>query len=277
MDQENDVQGNDAYDNFDAGSGTDSNSSQTNDDMYAPYLDKFPSSLHGVARDVFKEWDGNVTKRIQAVHDEYAPYRQVIEEYEPSAVQEAITLAHSLESDPEGFYKALAGAYGFEAQQAAQEVIEEQQDDTQQFDSPYGDAVPPQLLQQLSQQEQLLTSVAEYIVSQRQQEEQVARESQENAEFDVLWADLQQRYGSFDDAYVLSLIAQGADPYAAVEHFQQTVNAFAQQQNAPASEAPVVMSSGGGVPSGNLSPNSLNGNQTQDLVAQLLRQAKENG
>lgn len=264
----NDVQGSDNFD-FDGSesNGTDGNESQTGNDLYAPYLAKFPDSLHGIAREVFSEWDGNVTKRIQKVHDEYAPYKPLIEAYEPDALQQAVQLTESLEADPQAFYNALAGAYGFEAQQAAQEILDEEPDDTQYDEG----AVDPRLLQQ----EQLLTSVAEYIIQEREQREAAERKQLEDQLYEQTMADLKAKHGEFDVAYVNSLLAQGIDPEAAVQHFKSTVEQWASKQNAPARQAPIVMGSGGGVPAGIADVKSLTAEQRQDLVAEMLRQAQQ--
>lgn len=242
------------------------------DDYLKPYIEKFPESLHGVARDIFKEWDSGVTKRIQTIHDEYAPYKGVIDQYEPDAVAQALQLTESLEADPQAFANALIGAYGLEAQQAAQEVLAQQEPEP----APVLNLDPAED-PRLAQHEQMLAQLANLVLGERQQKEQEALYQQQEQWIDQTLADLKTKHGDFDEVYVLTLIGQGADPEAAVTQFQNQMSSWQQRNAAPGKQAPIVMGAGGGVPSGQVSASNLNGTQTQDLVAEMLRLAKENG
>ena len=52
---------------------------QTQDSPWAQYLDRFPEEARDVASEVFKEWDGNVTKRFQ----DASQFRQQMEPFAP--------------------------------------------------------------------------------------------------------------------------------------------------------------------------------------------------
>lgn len=267
---ENDVQGQDDQ-QFEADNGTD-NGSSPEQDLYAPYLDKFPESLHHIARDVFKEWDGNVTKRIQSVHSEYEPYKSFVEEYEPDAIQQAVQIAEALNNDPQAFYTALAEAYGFETPQQGQQIANELQQ--QQSNNPQQDEYDP-FSHRLEQNEQLTRTLAETLIAERNATEQARVEQQEDELYDQTMGQLAEQYGEFDQNYVNSLLAQGYDPEAAVQYWRQAVDHYASQQLAPNSTAPVIMGAGGGTPSIQRDVSDLSSQETRHLVEQMLRQANE--
>lgn len=275
---ENDVQGQE----FEQGnepdtqtSGTDDSSSQqdNSNSLYAEYLERFPSSLHPLATEVFKEWDGNVTKRIQSVHSEYEPYKPVFEAYEPDAIQQAVALAEAMERDPVAFYEAMANAYGLgqqDTQQQGQEFANQQGPAVDlDADDPY--AV------RLQQHEQLLETMGRALLSERQEREQAIIQQQEAEAYESMMSELQEKYGEFDVNYVNTLLANGADPDAAVQYWQQQVETFAQQRLAPNQTAPVVMGAGGGTPSVQRDVENLSSQETRRLVEDMLRQAAESG
>lgn len=274
---ENNVQGQEVEQPYEApDSGTDDSSSQQQEDIYAPYLEKFPTSLHGIARDVFKEWDGNVTQRLQKVHSEYADYKNLIDEYEPTALQTAVQIAEALESDPQGFYQALAESYGFstveQGQQVAEALTGQQHVPGQQ--QPLDEYDP--ITQRLNQQEQLLQTMGEALLAERQAQQQMLEEQYEDDLYEQTMEALTEAYGEFDVNYVNALLAQGWDPEQAVAQWQQAVGQYAQQQLAPNQTAPVVMGAGGGVPSIQRETENLSSQETRRLVEEMLRAGAEN-
>lgn len=263
---ENEVQG--QPQEFIPDSGTDvSSSQQETSDLYAPYLEKFPESLHSIARDVFKEWDGNVTKRIQSVHSEYEPYKPIVEQYEADAVQQAIALAEAMERDPQAFYAAMAEAYGLVPQQQGQEFVQ-QEEITDEYDN------DPNALR-LQQHEALLQTMAETMLAERQEREQAILHAEQDSIYEQTMVELEQKYGEFDVNYVDNLLAQGVDPDTAVQHWQSQVEAYAQKRLAPNNNAPIVMGAGGGTPSIQRPVEELSSQDTRKLVEEMLRRAAE--
>lgn len=282
LENENDVQGQQPDVTQDAGNanagtsgGTDESSSQQQDnsnDIYAQYLEKFPESLHPIAREVFREWDGNVTQRIQSVHGEYEPYKPFIEGYEPQALDMAVRMAEALENDPAAFIEAVSNAYGITPTQAMQVVDDAQQQEV----LPDLDPNDPYALR-LQQHEELLRTMAQSLLDERDQREQLTQIQQQEADYEATMTELSTKYGEFDVDYVNVLLAQGVDPDAAVQHWQSQVESFAQQRLAPNTNAPVVMGAGGGTPSIRKDVENLSSQDTRRLVEDMLRQAAESG
>lgn len=254
----------------DPGGGTDDSGSQQGNDLYAQYLERFPSSLHPIATEVFKEWDGNVTKRIQSVHEEYEPYKPFVEQYEADDIAQAIALAEAMERDPQAFYNALAQAYNLgqpEPQAQAQYEQELINPAEEEFDDPNA--------QRLAQHEELLRAMAESMLAERQEREQAIEFEESERAYVETMTNLANTYGDFDLDYVNTLMAQGVDPDTAVQHWQSQVQAYAQRQLAPNQTAPIVMGAGGGTPSIQRDVENLSSQETRALVEQMLRAAKE--
>jgi hypothetical protein len=57
---------------------------------WAEYLEPLPESVRPLVEPAFKEWDAQVTKRFQSLHSEYEPYKQIIDDYEPDALAQAV-------------------------------------------------------------------------------------------------------------------------------------------------------------------------------------------
>ena len=230
------------------------------------YLEKFPDSLHPVAREVFTEWDGNVTKRFQDLHSTYEPYKPFVEQWEPESISEALQLAQALESNPKEFYKALAKAYGFtESEQGAENQPEESAPQELEYD-------PDDPLQaRLAQQEELLRALSDKILGEAEAQEQARIQAEQDAQLEQAMNSLKEQHGEFDEGFVLTKIASGVDPEEAVKQFQTLVGTWAARQNAPATSAPRVIGAGGGLPSTQVDPANLNSKQTKDLVVELLR------
>ena len=239
---------------------------------WADHLEKFPTSLHPIAEEIFKEWDGNVTKRFQDLHSTYEPYKPFIEEWEPEAIQTALALAQALEADPQLFAQKLAESYGFaESEQgAANQQVEE-------VPPAYGEDPDNPYAAQLKQQEELLRTLADHVLSKEQAEQEQQRIAQEEQWYEQTMTALKEQYGDFDQDYVNRAMATGVDPEVAVKQFQSLVNSWATRQNAPAANAPQIMGAGGGLPSLQVDPAKLNSRETKNLVAEYLRKANEGG
>lgn len=225
---------------------------------WAQYLEPLPESVRPLVEPAFKEWDAQVTKKFQSLHSEYEPYKSIIDEYEPDALQQAAAAMQFLQQNPQEFVKQVMAAYGLEPEQgtANAPVVPEPTGDP---DDPYD--------QRLGKLEESLGKLAEMLTSEREQQTQ----QQQLAQLDTQLNDLRSKHGEFDELYVLTLMSQGMEPEKAVEQFKTTLTDYASKLNAPNAEAPTVVSqSGGGYPTEPINPKDLNRSQTVDLVAKML-------
>lgn len=239
---------------------------------YAEYLAKLPESVRPLVDPIFKEWDGNVTKKFQEIHGTYEPWKPVTElGYQPQAVQQALMFAQALEQNPAAVISQLVEAYPDVREQlikaaAATPPAAGGGNGTTELDP--DDPYAPHFAR-LDQLQKGFDTLAQLFLADRQSKEQEAQ----NAALTNVLDKLHKDHGAFDDGYVVSLIAQGKKPEEAVAQFKQVVQQHAAQLNAPNLNAPVVLGQGGGVPSGTIDPATLGPKETKDLVAAVLEAA----
>lgn len=228
--------------------------------LYAEYLEKIPEGFRPIVEPVFKDWDAGVTRKFQEVHQQYDPWKPVIESgFDPNVAQQSLQLVQALEQQPESVLLALAQAYGVEL--AKPEVAPPVTPD------PTGDE--DELDPRLKQHEEMLQTMGQYLVQQQQQ----AQQAEEDRRLQETLSTLKTQHGDFNERYVLALMAQGASPEQAVQQFKADLQQFTADQKASA--APVVVGPGGGVPANTVDPSQLGDKDTKNLVVQLLAQANQ--
>lgn len=241
-----------------------------NKPIYWQQLEQLPEDVRPLVEPVFKDWDAGVSKRLQSVHSEYEPYKALVDEYEAEALQQAVQLAQALEANPEAFARNLLEAYGIDLGQGAASP-------PQSAPAVMPDATDPSALPddprfaRLDQHEQLLQTMAEALLAERQEKAL----AQSSAQLDTVLNDLRTQYGEFDENYVLTHIANGVDPLQAVGMFHTAVEAYMAKQNQP--DAPQVIGQGGGYPSQQVDPTTLNNQDTEKLIVDMLRAANQQG
>lgn len=221
---------------------------------WADYLEPLPESVRPLVEPTFKKWDADVTQRFQQYSQTLEPYKAwdpVIQEFQdPQVAQQAAALMQAINDDPERVYRALAEQFGFDAGQGDEEADNG-------FDKPE-DYVDPEF----AQYRQMTENMAAIMLAQQEAE----RAAQEDAELDQYISGLKQKYGDFDDEYVLAHMHLGMDGEQAVAKFQSIL----QNRLAQVPTAPTILGSGGGLPSMAIDPGQLNSRDTKNLVAQML-------
>lgn len=240
-------------------------------------LDVLPDSLHGIITPKLQDWDRGVQQRFQEIHQQYNPYKKLVENQVPAEyVEQALYLANQLETNPAELVQKAIEHFNLEQFKAQANNSDDDYDedyDMQDLDDLRND---PRLKPFFDKQDEL----AQYI----EQQQQAQQEQQSNQEMQNYLAYLHENYGNFDDIYVTALVANGVDGEVAVKQFQNTVNQAAQalagnqqtQQNPP----PVVMGAGGstgsGVPDQPVNFGGMERKGVNDLVEQYLQRASEN-
>lgn len=214
-----------------------------------------------------KQWDQGVNKRFQELHEKYKPYEEL---GDLESLQQQIAVAQFLDENPQEVAKLLledediAKALGYTPST-------QQQNPTSPLEQ---SELPPELQQYFQpfqekqgQLEQIVTNLAEFIIQQQQQSSQ----SQEDAQLDKMLSEAKQKYGEFEEDYVLTKMLGGMDIDAAVQAYQ---NLKGGSQPAPHQQ---VLSGGGGPPSDALNVRKLSSDQVQELVANAIAQANRGG
>lgn len=243
---------------FTQGQETGTGGENGNQAPYAQYLERFPETMRGIAEPIFKEWDAGVTQRFQSYSQqlqEFSPYRDLINEYEPQALQEALQVALTMQQDPRAFYDMMGAAYGFNT--PADEIDDSQGDEPQYQPDP-----------RIEQMETALNALLEMQTANQQREQ----DEEEEAQVIEHLQQLEQQHGQFDWEFVLTQAAAGKALDEAVQYYHSIVNQAASQQNAPGGSAPAVMGAGGSLPTQQTKPSEWSANDRKDFIATLLQQ-----
>ena len=236
--------------------GTGQQAEQVNAAPWADYVKDLPASVVPLVEPIFKKWDSDVTQRFQTVHSEYEPlkpYQEIISNgWDFSDVQQALNLAQTLNDNPQAVYQALIEAYGFGSEQG-------------QSGQDAGDILEAQVDPEFARIKEMTEAMAQIITTQQEQQQA----AQEDAELEQTLASLKATYGDFDDRYVMLQVHNGATWEEGIGAFQQLVAGYAQNRPAP---PPVIMGSGGGLPSQVVNPASMTERDRKALVTQILAQ-----
>lgn len=231
-------------------------------------LGVLPDSLHSVVKPALEKWDSNYREGISKVQSRYEPYREILDTgIEPQNLQYALALLDKIENDPRAIYDALAEHNGW-AENSGQgqpnsEIDPDEYDPENLPDDP-----------RLLRAEQLSEAVAEYVMSQHQQQQ----EAEEDEALNQHISSLKEKHGIEEndelvDRFIMGLMLAGASAEDAFDEYIKMTQGIATRPRAN-DGAPVVLG-GGGVPS-----TAINRDQLRDpkarraLVAQMLEQAQ---
>lgn len=226
--------------------------------MYDKYLEQFPEEYRDKATEVFKTWDADVTKKFQ----EYEPYKQ-FQEYDPNVIMAGLNLLSRVADNPKEVYDLMAQTYGFSGEDASGQG--------QQTSSNSGQGV--QQVQPTNEEPSVDYAAQIEELRQLMAEQQQARENDAAMqEFQGLLSNLKGQYGDYDEDYVLSKIAAGADPEVAVKSYFNLVESIGGK---PAQPNYPVLGGQGGVPSNDIDFAKMGSKETKDIIAQMLQRAQQ--
>jgi hypothetical protein len=239
-------------------------------------LTDLPDEIQEILKPKLAKWDSGVQEKFQQIHEQYDPYKPLIENnINANQVEQALFLAHQLDSDPTAFIQKAIDHFNLEQfrQQAAAEVPDDEDDDFLE-ESPYGDLEKdPRFKAFLEKQQELEAKF--------QEREQSEYEAEAEQALDTYLKELRDNHGEFDNDYVVTLIANGMDGEQAVKQFQDKVNQAAAALVPPAAVKPQAIIAGGGGTSGSGIPDQpvsfgkMKSGAVSDIVAQYINQANQ--
>ncbi len=216
----------------------------------------------------FQKWEQNVNNMVQKVHSEYEPWKPVMEQVDPQTASWAIQVANALNTDPKMVYEALGEWMGQQQQNNGTSPQNQQPGlNPGQGQQPNPEDAPwrPEL-DRVQEQNRLLT---DYLRAQQQAQQAQQADAQLEQELSAVKKtyNLQDR----DMQFVLGLMAnQDMTTEAAAKAVAEYTGSFRPK--------PLIMGSGGGVPSNGVDPRKLDAKGTKNLVIQMLaaNQAAQN-
>lgn len=260
-----------------------------------PFLNEVDEAHREVVAPYLQKWDAGVTRKLQDLHNEYRPYKDL---GDPETLGQALQFYRYLEEQPEQLYQLLHQQFGNQSQQQRPGFPPQQPGNQTQFDpSQLPEELAPiaplfqqiqtmgQTLQQydqkFAQQQRALELIGKYLTGEIQQSRQ-SQEDQQLAEYMDL---LHKQHGEFDDQFVITQVMALAGNKAptsemwdqAVKHYQSIVQQGVNRSRAPENKTPVVLNGGGSTAVQPVDVAKLDRKQTQNLVADVLRRAHEQG
>jgi hypothetical protein len=99
------------------------------------------------------------------------------------------------------------------------------------------------------------------------------QESRDQAALDDLLGALNEKYGDFNETFVMAQIVQGVDPEQAVQQWNQEIqNGINSRSSRP---APAVLGGSGSVPQSGVDPRKMSSEDVRKFLADQLTQVKD--
>jgi len=173
----------------------------------------------------------------------------------PDHVDTALRIFDYIEKNPKDVYEAIGKSLGITTAEA-KEVMQDAKKEIKE-----GDPSDPKI-QALEQQ---VATMAQIMVANQQLTVQEQQAAQMDAEVDREMSDLKKKYGDFNEREVLMRMAQDG---MSAEDAYQDYNSFVTEIRSRR-PAPMIMGSGGTIPSRAIDVTKLDSKATRNLVAQM--------
>jgi hypothetical protein len=183
------------------------------EDLSSGFLKDVEEADRAVLEKYLPKWNGQVTKRFQDIHGQYAPYKQI--GMDPDTLKSAAWLYSQLDSDPVDMYKKIHKALKESGMWEDPEGNDEQPVGGNQQQLPEFDGIPKEFLDQFQSMRDELAQLREtttgFIGSQQEQ--------QEEALLDNVLNQMHTQLGDFDDEWILTRLARGKSPQEAFTEY----------------------------------------------------------
>lgn len=232
-------------------------------------LEALPSSLHSTVTPFLRQRDKSYQDGINKVHSQYEPYKPYIDNgIDRDKIDYALQIMQAVETRPEEMIKALQAYTGMTKAEAT-EVVKEAEEPGQ-----VENEVPDELFNhpKFREMEQMVQTVAQHLVSQRQQEQENEQDRQLAEELETL----RTNKGEFDEGWVLTYAMAHNDLSLeqCVDAYNQMITAGIEQKHrAP---APKVMGKGGGNVDSQMTQEDLKDPKARKaVIAQMLAAGRQ--
>jgi hypothetical protein len=245
-------------------------SSHEYSDFAQGILKDVPEEHREILQPYLTKWDAGTTRRFQDLHNQYKPYADL--GWDSETTQQMAEVYRVLNEEPEKMYQALREALAIEdgKEQTPPSEAGSQTDQVIQ-------GLPPEITEQLTQQQQVLEALAQYVLGEQTQR----TETQQDSEFESYMGLLKTELGDFDEQYVTMAIANGIDGEAAVKQWQSMAQEIINKASqATANLPPAMLSSAGGGAVAQAEPQRLGSYDSRDiknLIANVITQANQAG
>ena len=224
-------------------------------------LSAIPDSDRPTVAKYVKQWDGNVTKQFQKIHEDYKPYKEL---GDLEDVQTAMYYTSMLQNDPIAYVKTIIQACE-EAGMPIDDLFPSQGgDDNEGGGIDPSTGIPKEVQNELTQ----LRNMVSTMYGQFQQDLTTRQEQQQLDEFDRFLKSMHSTHGEFDDDWVSLQIERGVDPEKAIGMFKENFPGYGSQNRRP---APTLISGNGTIRRDQVNPGKMSTAERKDYVGQILR------
>lgn len=253
--------------NNDAGTGSDSGQQQQyvqTTESQPPYYDELqqvPEALRPTVEPIFKSWDQKVNQRFEQQSQQYQPWNDIINQYQPQDVDMAIQFAVALRDNPQEVLTNLAQSLGYDIDDEDLEGLDPDDPSSekmQALEKGFSDFVE---MYQKDQQERQDAATEQEIM------QYLNAVSQHNAE----------QFGPLDVEGMKEILEKAS----VTDDLEGAVNWYYSKlarpiNNSTPKQTPQVLGAGGSLPSQNQQDLSkLGAKETKNLVAELLNAANQ--
>lgn len=239
------------------------------------FLTKIPEQDRAIVAKYVKEWDANVTRKFQESAGKLKPYESLgpLDE-----VQKYVNFGQNFRNNPQArdelfrrMWQGYQQQYGEEFDSRILELLQlqlEEEMNEQEFDGGQDYDEPDEF--QVFQQN--VSSELEELRAFKESYEGERQTAQEMEQLDTVIKAMHNKFGDFNDRFILAQLATGADIPTAIKAWNETVSGISNQQG-PKRQPPKTIGTGqGGVPNEQVNTNELRGKDRRAAVEAMLEQ-----
>lgn len=231
-------------------------------------LEILPEQFHPVVTPKFQEWDNAANSRIETLNSslkEFESYKPFVEHgITPDELEQGVRLMYEIQNNPQGVYEALANAYNFNQQAAANTPVANANNEADDDDDDPPIPLDDPRYEKLNEQLELVSQI---VLTDAQAKQAAAADVALEKELETVSKELNLE--SYDEDYVLTKMLSGMSAKEAFGSYQTLM-----QRLTPQPFAPSVLGGNGsgstGLPSNAIDPTKLSGKETRNLVAEML-------
>lgn len=229
------------------------------------FLSVIPEDYHEAVKPHLQQWDSGVQQKINGVHSQYEPYKPFLEQkVSPDDLKMGYGLLQAVHKNPAEVVNAIRQTFN---------LMEEQQGSVNNNEEDPFEDLPQAVKDKLALVDKLQSGY-ETMGQALQRQQQEALERQEGEKLAIQMNELREKYGEFDEEFVLNFMLNGAKAEDAVIRYHQMVDNIRSQSNRP--PVPRLLGPGGsnGIPGNKVvDPRKMDSKGTRDLVSQMLEEA----
>lgn len=242
---------------------------------YDSYLSQVPEALREQIEPAFKSYSEKIADDYKTQFESVKPYKEFEDQgWTPEHVGVGLNLLKEMSENPQRVYEVLVNEYPQLAQQQQQTPVTPETTQTPATNAGWASDLPPELVQRLDQQEQIIQLMYQGLQQNQTEVQQRAQQEQEQQELRQFEAELDKiaPADKYPRDFILSYIARGQSPQEAIKSYSDWYSS--EQTRWRSNGAPLVApGSGGGIPSEPINTAKLNDRDRKDLITQYLENA----